>query len=966
MTQFPQLPAPADLVAAGPTGAKRMLTKAAEPLPAADLAPFFEQACRELVRAGETELAFWAFGQARKVEKNHPALLDLDRVQDVFLELVPAGGVGPAALRDYAKLLAAELSGEEAHARFRAVICAGFDAGLVPYARIFPDLRTLARGAKIKKRDEEAFLAERLLRAGLVPIASHQIWAAAREPLAVVAGRDDDLMKLLIAAEPDRAGHEEESGEEVAEKIRQMWFECLAESGAGAHLPAAWFGTTGRGCAASVLLRLVDQAGDRLFPGAEVVVGEETDPAVPPPDYRHIIPQSEFNSDSPRWWASDFDIGRLAADVASGPEGRERFAALLDAFVRDLGYFGNVDYAATVKALWDLPETREVLSETVGAWAADAGRCDLPFLHNALHQLVRITGPGGLLELEPDVLESVEPADPVDALLAALRGGIPAELGVPGDGVPHKSPKAGRTIIQHHGHLTITERSWHAYASVSGDDSLMVRLPQLPEGLLPWYDGTTGLLSRIKEGRWQTFRVEGRTDETVALTLDPETATARPQAPGAAEVTFPGAAGPSEVRLSRGEITVTAPDGTRTTRLSYSPVMSGKGGLVPPPGWWSRRAPMDPDGSAALRRLDREGAARLLEATLSGPGAATGALAAVLPEVTDPALRDGVLEAAGMAVECLLLGIELRGRIGRPQPAGLPALVSPADPDLPFAPTMARARWLVRQRLLARALESATTDEPTTEQPYLVRTISLPPGGYVGAGMGTLAGYALPAVLPWTSEEQRQEILDVLRLWANAPIGEGVAACRMLSFTPAGGDEQSNAERQMVDREMEAQAPGQLWRTPDGALLISGYQRHDRTATAMEYAPGGTFHPVELPGWRTIKASVPCWGTADRVVRLLRLLAERGPAPIDAAATVRDLAVRTGLELADAVAVCKFPADVLGDAVPTSGAAISYPMRDALRERLLPDDPAVIWTTGLAVDAAADWWRTHGEAPAAS
>lgn len=238
MTQFPQLPAPADLAAAGPTGAKKMLTKAATPLPAADLAPFFEEACRGLARAGESELAFWAFGQARKVEKTHPALLDLDRVHAVFLELVPAGGVGPAALRDYAKTLAAELPAAQAHARFREVVCAGFDAGLIPYARIFPDLRTLARAAKIKKRDEEEFLAERLLRAGLVPIASHQVWAAAREPLAAVAGRDGDLLKLLVAAEPDRARHEEDSGEEIAEEIRQTWLECLAESGAGAHLPA--------------------------------------------------------------------------------------------------------------------------------------------------------------------------------------------------------------------------------------------------------------------------------------------------------------------------------------------------------------------------------------------------------------------------------------------------------------------------------------------------------------------------------------------------------------------------------------------------------------------------------------------------------------------------------------------------------------------------------------------------------
>ncbi|KAB2347769.1 hypothetical protein [Actinomadura rudentiformis] len=961
MTQFPQLPAPADLAAAGPKGAKKMLTKAAAPLPAAELAPFFEQACRELVRAGESELAFWAFGQARKVEKDHPALLDLDRVQDVFLELVPAGGVGPAALRDYAKTLAAELPGEEAHGRFREVICAGFDAGLIPYARIFPDLRTLARAAKIKKRDEEAFLAERLLRAGLMPIASHQVWAAAREPLAAVAGRDEELMKLLIAAEPDRIRHEEESGEEVAEEIRQMWLESLAESGAGAHLSAQWFGVTGRGCAAAVLLKLVDQAGSRLFPRGEVVFGEETDPALPPPDYRHIIPRKEITTDSPRWWGPGFDAGQQAAEVASGPEGRERFASLLDAFVRDLGYFGNVDYAATVKALWGLPETREVLSKAVDAWKADAGRSDLPFMYNALHQLVRLFSSGGFLDLEPGVAEGLEPADPVDALLAALRGGIPAELAVPGNGSPHKSPKSGRTIVQHLGYLTITDRSsWNTSASVLGDGDLSVRLPRLPDGLLPWYDGKTGLLSRIQDGVWQTFRVEGRTGQTVALTLDPDTATARPEAPGASEVTFPGAAGPSEIRLSRGAITVTAPDGTRTARLLFSPIMSTKGGLVPPPGWWPRREPVDPDGSAALRRLDRERATRLLEATLTGPRAATDALEAVLPEVTAPALRDGVLEAARTAVECLLLAIDLRDRIGRPQPPALPALVSPAS-GLPFARTTARTRWLVRQRLVARALESATTDEPTTDKPYLVRTASLPFGGHVGVDLSTLAGYALPAVLPWTSDTLREGILDVLRLWANAPIGDGTGACRIVSLTPAGGEGQSSAERQMVDRQLEKAAPGELWRTPNGALLILNYQRHDRTATAVEYSPGGTFDPIEPPGWQAARAPIPCWGNADRVVRLIQLLTDRGPATIDAAATVNNLAERAGLGVADAVEICRFPAEVLDDDIPTTGATLSYSMRDAVRERLMPDDPADLWITGLAVDAAADWWRTHGE-----
>ncbi|NDU76409.1 hypothetical protein GWI34_27830 [Actinomadura sp. DSM 109109] len=960
MTRFPQMPAPADLAAAGPRAAKKMLVKAAGPLPAADLAPFFEQACRDLAGAGEAEPAFWAFGQARKVEKDHPALLDLDRVQAVFLELVPAGGVGPAELRGYAKTLAAELPAAEAHARFRAVVCAAFDAGLIPYARIFPDLRTLARAAKIKKRDEEQFLAERLLRAGLMPIASHQVWAAAREPLAAVARRGPELMELLVAAEPDRARHEEESGEETAEEIRQMWLESLAECGAGAHLTPRWFATTGRGCAAPVLLRLADQAGDRLFPDAGVVYGDETDPALPPPDHRHIRPPGVMGSESPHWWGRDFDAARHAADVASGPEGRERFAGLLDAFVRDLGYYGNVDYAATARDLWEAPETREVLREAVEGWKADARRADLPFLHDALHRLARLTGSGGLLDLEPGLAEGLDPADPADALLAALRGGIPAELGISGDGSPSQSPKAARTIVQHLGYLTTSERAWHGHASVTGDGEAFIRLPQLPDGLLPWYDGETGLLSRIKDGAWQTFRVEGVTGQTVALTLDPAAATARPQAPGAAEVTFPGAAGPSEVRLSRGTIAVTAPGGTRTARVPFSPVMGSKSALVPPPGWWPRRDPADPAGSAALRRLDREGAARLLEEALAGPRAAAAALEAVLPEVTAPVLRDGVLGAVRTAVECLLLGVEWRDRAGLPQPPALPALVSPL-PGLPFARTTAHTRWLVRQRLIARALESAAA-EPAAGEPYLVRTASLPSGGNVGAGMSTPAGHALSAVLPWTSGAQRERVLDLLRLWANAPIGDGSGACRLLRLTPAGGEEQSNAERQMVDRQMEETAPGQLWRTPNGALLILAYHRRDRVAAAVEYAPGGTFEPAGPPGWRAAGPPVPSWGDAGRVVRFLGSLAEHGPAPIDASATVRTLAERAGLSVADAVAVCGFPAAALGDDIPVTGATLPYTMRDAVRQNLMPADPADLWTTGLAVDAAADWWRTHGEA----
>ncbi|HEV7931439.1 MAG TPA: hypothetical protein VGP70_03835, partial [Actinomadura sp.] len=81
--EYPNFPKPDELAAAGPRAAKNAVIKLARPLPAHELAPFFEHACREFAVAGETELAAWSFAQARKAEKVHPSVLDLDRVQRV-------------------------------------------------------------------------------------------------------------------------------------------------------------------------------------------------------------------------------------------------------------------------------------------------------------------------------------------------------------------------------------------------------------------------------------------------------------------------------------------------------------------------------------------------------------------------------------------------------------------------------------------------------------------------------------------------------------------------------------------------------------------------------------------------------------------------------------------------------------------------------------------------------------------
>ncbi|MFB4313432.1 hypothetical protein [Actinomadura sp. 21ATH] len=126
------------------------------------------------------------------------------------------------------------------------------------------------------------------------------------------------------------------------------------------------------------------------------------------------------------------------------------------------------------------------------------------------------------------------------------------------------------------------------------------------------------------------------------------------------------------LRTLRGVLTVTAPDGTVTARLPFSSrqLLTGYAAApVVPPGWWTWLSPVDPDGSAALRALGAGQADALLDAALTGPRAAAGALTALLPELTSADLRAAVGETACAAAECARSAATLRAlREDRPPP----------------------------------------------------------------------------------------------------------------------------------------------------------------------------------------------------------------------------------------------------------------------------------------------------------
>ncbi|GAA2423001.1 hypothetical protein GCM10010191_38610 [Actinomadura vinacea] len=867
-----------------PRKLKSALAKLAGPLSAADRISFFEDACRAFVAVGASEpaaeLATWSFTQARKADASP---CDVERLHATLLEFVPAGAVAPTALRDYAKTLSGHFPPDEAHARFRAVICAGFDAGLIPYAGLFPGLRRLAAAAGIAKHDEEEFLAGRLLRDGLLPGAAQTIWAAARKALATVAGRDEDLMDLLIASEPDPGGDE---------KIRQMWLATLADAGAGARLTADWFATTGRRCAADTLSTLVDQAGKRLFPEDAEPGGDidpDTDPAAIPP--RHArwddVPDTEMRT-------------LLKADVRSGH---------LYRFHRAM------------------------------SWLADAG-----------YQFLR-RNPGFARELEF--------CDPVEALLTELRAGIPEEFGIPVSFPGH----AARSVVQHREYLTVRTRREVEVDDGSGPP-WTVHLGRFPAELMPWYDGKAMRVSRVRPGgRWQTFRAEGPVDEELALTFESDACTARPEAPGTGEVTFPGAASPSRVRLHQGQITVIAPDGSQSAWLDYSPMRPS----VPPPAAWGRRSPVDPAGSAALRTLDRETAERIVAAALpASRSVPREELVRLLPEITEPSLIAAVTQRTHLTAQCLLHEHWLRMKDGvAPRPPFSPILEF--HPELPVM----GLRDLVSLRLFEKHALAAA-EGPA--EPQLLHTVEQPHvADRLIEDFGGLARHVIPVLWPWQRPYAAWS-LDKLNIWANTGWGDGSGRYRLLWFKQPGPP---------------STLKFQVWRTRNGRLLsFSGW--HRRGFAAVEYSPDGRFVPIRLPERALVGAPVPQgWLSQERLLRLERLLAENGP-PLVRAETARELAAQTGLTTSKAVDLLygdedgnlrprtlpsgkdlELPPEIADLLEAAKGEKLHRNHRSAFRrdtgrlglfrERLMPDDPADLWTTGFDVAGAAAWWREECE-----
>ncbi|ROO89645.1 hypothetical protein EDD29_7350 [Actinocorallia herbida] len=409
-----------------------------------------------------------------------------------------------------------------------------------------------------------------------------------------------------------------------------------------------------------------------------------------------------------------------------------------------------------------------------------------------------------------------------------------------------------------------------------------------------------------------------------------------------------------------------------------------KGFRLPPAHYWVYVRPRDPRGSQALRRAGRELAERLLE----GPEETTvERVRAALPEVGDTALIEAV---AGVVVAVADLAPDLEETrrsvasvLGPPVPVPAPAPLaerpsSPQDIDVFRAVDGLRedqsGRWFGR---------------PTTETAHLLwKLAGLRAGVYEGHdGAGgvprvelpvqdldlvrvpeALAAFTLLAVSGIVPEKIRETLRELLALLDGAGLAAAEPdAWRLFRLRPKGDAGSSNLRRG--------------YQGPDGAFFaVVGQERGDRTAPeefwAVCHDPSGAFDP---PGEFEVLRVLPyAEGTADvPVAAALAVLGARGPAPwrtgpaaefarlTGVTPTMAGLVV-SGLIGLSASTHSALPDEVrktLGLKVAETAAAQAHlrtlpgKVRRALVGALLPAEPALLWSRGPDVAAAAEVWN---------
>ncbi|MEH1014813.1 hypothetical protein V6U90_17090 [Micromonospora sp. CPCC 206060] len=415
------------------------------------LPTFYEQAARVFLAAGQDTYATQLFNKARKAEAQHGLPVDLNRLDEVYLEFASAKVVSATALAGYAKELSAQLPADEALDRFCRLALRAAAAGVVPSTQSANAVKRLARtatgaagktGAAVADR-EAAYLAE-LLRLPVVAEAPAGWWKVHLPAVTALAGRDPAIRGSLLDLMP-------------ADRDNLVpWLALLADTGALAGLSdpdtpdtarpqdgsVGWLrrfmsrATSGyRSRRMSKLYPLVEQMADRLR--AELTVSGETLTAHGDLDLLDLLLAHNLPVAPPK----EHDTLDLAQWVKTGGErdllalaGDDRFTGALRRGLDQLD-----DQQQALLRLVGTPGIRPLLTDWLRARIRDRVTTGLPYLPESVDWLGRL--PVEALHLVSDDLDrSGDPGgalgqaldiDLTEHVTRTLRGGIIDELGWP-------------------------------------------------------------------------------------------------------------------------------------------------------------------------------------------------------------------------------------------------------------------------------------------------------------------------------------------------------------------------------------------------------------------------------------------------------------------------------------------------------------------------------------------------------
>ncbi|GAB2934908.1 DNA-binding protein [Micromonospora polyrhachis] len=417
------------------------------------LPTFFEQAARVFLAAGQDAYATQLFNKARKAEAQHGLPVDLNRLDEVYVEFAAAKVVSATALAGHAKALSAQLPADEALDRFCRLALRAAAGGVVPSTQSANAVNRLVRaatkaagkaGATVVTDREAAYLAE-LLRLPVAAEAPAGWWKAHLPAVMALAGRDPavrgSLLDLMPADRDDLV----------------MWLTLLADTGALAGLSDPDVPDPARPQDGSVgwLRRIVKRADPvryrplrELYPlvermaarlraeladsGATLAVDGDLDlldlllaldvPVAPPRERDTLNLAHWVNVEGQR------DLLALTGD--------DRFAGALR---RGLDQVDNQQQAQ--RRLAGTAGVRPLLTDWLRARIRDRFTTGLPYLPEAVNWLGRIPvealrlvsdEPGGSGELGPgsELREALD-VDLTEHVARSLRGGIIDELGWP-------------------------------------------------------------------------------------------------------------------------------------------------------------------------------------------------------------------------------------------------------------------------------------------------------------------------------------------------------------------------------------------------------------------------------------------------------------------------------------------------------------------------------------------------------